>query len=111
MSVIRCPLFDAATISRHETALVSGGHVMVFFELDEMATRVARNLRLIGATPGTRVAIYLENSWQMVAILFGCWRAGVVACPLNTRLPRPGVMEQVRHIAAPFSRRASFTAD
>lgn len=102
MSTIRCPLFDAATISRHETALVTGNHVMVFFELDEMATRVARNLRLLGATPGTRAAIFMENSWQMVAILFGCWRAGVVACPLNTRLPRAAVLEQVRHIAAPF---------
>lgn len=102
MSLIRCPLFEAATISRHERALATGNQVMLFFELDEMATRVARNLLLLGATPGTRVAIYVENSWQLVAILFGCWRAGVVACPLNTRLPRAAVLEQARHIAAPF---------
>lgn len=100
MSMIHCPLFDAAAMSRHELAVVSGEHKLVFFELDEMATRVARNLRLLGVEPGARVAMFLENSWQMIAILFGCWRAGVVAAPLNTRLPRAAVMAQVRHIAA-----------
>ncbi len=76
MNTIHCPLADAAAMSRHETAFVSGEHLMVFFELDEMAARVARNLKRAGAQPGDRVAIFLESSWQAVAILFGCWRAG-----------------------------------
>jgi O-succinylbenzoic acid--CoA ligase len=102
MNTIHCPLSDAAAMSRHETALVSGEHLMVFFELDEMASRAARNLRRAGARPGDRVAIFLESSWQMVAILFGCWRAGATACPLNTRLPRAAALDQVRRIAARF---------
>ncbi|MCO5044470.1 MAG: o-succinylbenzoate--CoA ligase [Kiritimatiellae bacterium] len=101
MNVIRCPLFDSAIISKHETALVSGHQAMIFSDVDEMAARAARNLRRMGVEPGMRLAIYLENSWQYVAILWGCWRAGVVACPLNTRLPREAVFEQIRHIGAP----------
>ncbi len=102
MNTIHCPLADAAAISRHETALVSGAQLMVFFELDEMASRAARNLKRAGVRPGDRVALFLESSWQTIAILFGCWRAGATACPLNTRLPREAALEQVRRIAARF---------
>lgn len=102
MNTIHCPLADAAAMSPHETALVSGEHVMVFFELDEMASRVARNLKRLGVRPGDRVALFLETSWQTVAILFGCWRAGAAACPLNTRLPRAAVLDQVRELEARF---------
>lgn len=102
MNTIHCPLADAAAMSPHETAIVAGDHVMVFFEVDEMASRVARNLKRAGARPGDRVALFLETSWQTVAILFGCWRAGVTACPLNTRLPREAALDQVRRIGARF---------
>lgn len=102
MSSIRCPLFDAAMISRHETATVSGDQALLYFELDEMASRVARNLKRAGVSSGHRVAIFLENSWQLQAVLFGCWRAGAVACLLNTRLPRNAVLDQLRQLAAPF---------
>lgn len=99
MSTIHCPVSDAAAISRHETAIVSGDHVMLYYDLDEMATRVARNLRRAGLAPGARVGLFMETSWQTVAILFGCLRAGVVACPLNTRLPRAAALEQLRQIS------------
>ncbi len=100
MSAIRCPLFDAAAISRHETAFVSGAHAMLYFDMDEMASRVARNLRRAGVAPGARAGLFLESSWQTAAILFGCLRAGVVACPLNTRLPREAVPGHLRQLAA-----------
>lgn len=100
MSTIRCPLFEAATISRHEKAVAYGQESLLYFDLDEMAARAARNLWRAGVAPGERVAIFLENSWQLVAILFGCWRAGVVACPLNVRLPRAAALEQVRELGA-----------
>ncbi|HMP74976.1 MAG TPA: o-succinylbenzoate--CoA ligase [Kiritimatiellia bacterium] len=102
MNTIHCPLFDAALMSRHETALIAGAHVMTYFDLDDMAARVARNLKRNGVTPGARVALFLENSWQTIAILYGCWRAGAVACPLNTRLPREAVLDQLRQLAAGF---------
>ncbi|MCS6772175.1 MAG: o-succinylbenzoate--CoA ligase [Kiritimatiellae bacterium] len=102
MSTIRCPLAEAAAISPHQTAIIEGAHLMIFTELDEMAARAARNLRRLGIGPGTRVALFLETSWRTVALLFGCWRAGVTACPLNTRLPRAAVEEQIRRIAARF---------
>lgn len=102
MSTIRCPLAEAALISPHETAVLHGSHLMIFTELDEMASRVARNLKRLGIGPETRVALFLETSWQTIAILFGCWRAGATACPLNTRLPRAAVEEQIRRIGARF---------
>lgn len=99
MSDIRCPLYETALISRHEPAIVSGSHTMLYYELDEYASRVARNLADAGVRAGDRVGFFLPSSWQYVAFLFGVLRIGAVACPLNTRLPRAAVLGQMREIA------------
>jgi O-succinylbenzoic acid--CoA ligase len=98
VSDIRCPLYEAALISRHEPAIVSGSHTMLYHELDEYAGRVARNAADAGVQAGDRVALFLPSGWQYVAIFFGLLRIGAVACPLNTRLPRAAVLEYVRAI-------------
>lgn len=65
-----------------------------FAELDAMADAVAARLIGQGLKPGERAAIYAQKSIAMVAALFGVWRAGGVAVPVNPVL-RAG---QVAHI-------------
>lgn len=83
-------------------AVVTEDGALSYRGLDDLATRIARNLRRAGVTPGGRVAVLLENSVQMAAVLYGCWRAGAVACPLDPRLPRAAVCDRVRRIAATY---------
>lgn len=81
-------------------AVVADGVSLTYGALEELAVRVARNLRRAGVEPGARVALQLGNSWQAPVILHGCWRAGAVACPLDVRLPRAAASERIRLVAA-----------
>ncbi|HEV2309328.1 MAG TPA: class I adenylate-forming enzyme family protein, partial [Acidimicrobiia bacterium] len=54
-------------------------------ELDARATAVAATLRDAGAEPGTPVVVMLRGP-EAIAALFGVWRAGLVAVPVNPRL-------------------------
>lgn len=98
MTQVRCPLYETALISRHEPAILTGDQVLLYHELDEMASRVARNLEALGVGTGQRVAIYMPQDWSCIAILFGLWRRGCVACLLNTRLPRAAALAQLRFL-------------
>ncbi|HEY4003082.1 MAG TPA: long-chain fatty acid--CoA ligase [Candidatus Xenobia bacterium] len=55
-------------------------------ELATRATRIARGLAERGIGPGDRVGIMMPNSPRYVEWLFGIWRAGAVACPINPAL-------------------------
>ncbi|MEW9701479.1 amino acid adenylation domain-containing protein [Paenibacillus sp. SI8] len=56
-------------------------------ELNEQANRLARYLRRHGVIPGTRVAICMERSWEMVVGLLGIMKAGGVYVPLDPTHP------------------------
>lgn len=100
MTEIRCPLLESAEISRHEIAVIVGDQRLLYHELDELATRVARNLALMGVRAGDRVGLFLPADARYVAILFGLLRLRAVACPLNTRWPRAAVLDQLRRLGA-----------
>jgi acyl-CoA synthetase (AMP-forming)/AMP-acid ligase II len=53
-------------------------------DLDRRANRFARAMARLGVRPGQRVATVLRNGREMVEVLFGAQKLGVVACPLNT---------------------------
>jgi O-succinylbenzoic acid--CoA ligase len=90
---IRCPLYEAALISKHEPAMVCAERVILYYELDDMVSRVAARLREAGCRPGDRVGFFLPQDWRYVAVLLGALRAGCVACPMNTRLPPDRALE------------------
>ncbi|MBU4459027.1 MAG: AMP-binding protein, partial [Verrucomicrobia bacterium] len=85
---------------RDATAVVADGVTLTYGALENLAVRVARNLRRAGVGSGARVAMQLGNTWQAPVILHGCWRAGAVACPIDTRLPLAAVSDRVRLVAA-----------
>ncbi|PTW56615.1 crotonobetaine/carnitine-CoA ligase [Breoghania corrubedonensis] len=54
-----------------------------YAEALDVAARWAGTLRAAGVTPGDRVAILSSNRPEMLALVFGCAWAGVIAVPIN----------------------------
>lgn len=54
-------------------------------ELDRLARTIGANLAALGVQPGDRVALYLGNAWEFLAVLFACVRIGAIVVPIGTR--------------------------
>jgi len=81
-------LIDAAGRHGGRVALVDpvAGVTLTYAELLERARRVAGGLRGLGCSPGTRVALRIPNSAELVAAFFAVQLLGCVAVPVNPRL-------------------------
>ncbi|WP_412544394.1 amino acid adenylation domain-containing protein [Longispora sp. K20-0274] len=70
-----------------ETALVFGGQVWTYAQLDARINRLARLLADAGAGPERVVALALPRSADMVAALFAVLRTGAAYLPLDLDYP------------------------
>ena len=77
----------------HATALVHGGGVVTYAELNAHANRIAHALRKLGVRPETRVAVCLPRTPALPAALLGVLKAGAAYVPLDPAQP------QARHEA------------
>ncbi|MBZ0252619.1 MAG: AMP-binding protein, partial [Candidatus Methylomirabilis sp.] len=69
-------------------------------KLDEIANKIGNALLGYGLAKGDRVALHLPNCTDYVLALFGCFKAGLVAVPINTMLKAPEVEHQLRNSRA-----------
>lgn len=88
---IPCLLHAAAQAHPEAPALVTAERTLSYRTLDRIVGQVAGRLRTYGCSSGTRAALYLPRDAQTVILLLALIRAGVVACPLSTRLPPKGL--------------------
>ncbi|GAA0395145.1 amino acid adenylation domain-containing protein [Streptomyces luteireticuli] len=80
-------LAERAALVPDEVALVDGGRVWSFAELDAQVNRLARLFLARGAGPDRVVALGLPRSLEMVAALFAVLRAGAAYLPLELDYP------------------------
>ncbi len=69
-------------------AIVGTESVTTYNAYAEVAERIAGVFYRAGLEPGDRIAILSLPSSDYPKLIVGCFHAGVVACPLNTRVPR-----------------------
>lgn len=93
-------LARAAEEFNHRPLIITDDGSMSYAEVDAEAGRIARMLRDRGIVSGDRVALLMANYPITVALLFGIWRAGATAVPLNT-LYRPDELVFVLGQSAP----------
>jgi long-chain acyl-CoA synthetase len=81
-------------------ALIRGHERITYRELDRAASALATWLLDQGLRPGDRVAIYWPNSIETVTLIFACFKAGLIAVPINIRLKAPEIAYLLGHSGA-----------
>jgi len=76
-------------------ALLLEDELVSYGELESRAAEAAAGLRAHGVVRGDRVALLFPNGAEYVACLFGIWRLGAVAVPLNVLLAPPEIEARV----------------
>lgn len=76
-----------AQVSGASPALFLGdGPVADYAAFQASAAGIAAALSARGIAPGDRVALFMRNCPEYLSVLFGIWRAGAVAVPVNAKL-------------------------
>jgi long-chain acyl-CoA synthetase len=84
----------------NKIALIAGDEAITFAELDQRSRGIAARLLQEGLRPGDRVGVHWGNSIECALLLFGCFRAGVIALPVNTRFKAAEIAYVMRHAGA-----------
>ncbi|HJV59686.1 MAG TPA: class I adenylate-forming enzyme family protein [Albitalea sp.] len=73
---------EHAAARPHQPALVQGGTMLRWGELDALMDRIAAALQRDGAKPGDTIAVCAAATPRYAALFLGALRAGVVVAPL-----------------------------
>ena len=96
-------------------ALISADTRWTWRTLDELTDRLAVNLLDLGLNPGDRVASLMPNRPALIAHYLACFKAGLVATPLNYRYMAPEIdhalaVSQARALLAHVEREKDLAA-
>ena len=78
-------LIAAAERNPHALAVVDGERRFDYGAWLGTVSRVAGGIGALGLRPGDRLAVIMQNRWEMAALHWACQLAGIVAVPLNWR--------------------------
>lgn len=95
-------LARSARLSPDAPALGDGLRQLTYRQLDDRVSRLSDGLLRSGLELGDRVAILMANRPELLETLYACFRAGLVAVPINSRL-HP---DEVRYIVSQAGARA-----
>ena len=80
-------LAQIARRSPNSPAILSGGQALSYSAFEDQVARSAGALRdRHRLKPGDRVGMAMENSPEFLPVLYGIWRAGMTAIPMNAKL-------------------------
>lgn len=91
---------SAARRTPDAEALVCAGIRLTYRELLHRSHAVARTLTSLGATPGERIAIFLDKRMEAVVAMLGACAAGCVFVPVNPLLRAAQVAHVLRDSGA-----------
>jgi acyl-CoA synthetase (AMP-forming)/AMP-acid ligase II len=89
-------LTASALRNPHKAALIFQEESVSYEQLDATTTSLAQALLAQGCQPGDRIALHWPNSIEMAKLLFACFKAGLIAVPINLFLKAP----EIGHILA-----------
>jgi long-chain acyl-CoA synthetase len=107
-------LTKAARVHPARVALTDGTTELRYDELDVQAAAFADGLRRAGYRAGDRVVIFMPNRVEYVTVLFGLFKGGFVAVPVNAKLHSAELGFIVEHAGARavvFSAKTSDTVE
>ena len=78
-------LIAAAERTPRALAVVDGERRFDYTAWLDTVARVAGGLGGLGLRPGDRLAVVMQNRWEMAALHWACQLAGIAAVPLNWR--------------------------
>jgi long-chain acyl-CoA synthetase len=93
-------LHTAASKVPDKIAIVSGEERLSYRAFDREARRLAHRLIAAGIAPGDRVALHMLNGIDLAVSYFGCFYAGAIAVPINTRFKAPEIGYVLSHSGA-----------
>jgi len=76
-------LTASALRNPHKAALIFQEESVSYEQLDATTTSLAQALLAQGRQPGDRIALHWPNSIEMAKLLFACFKAGLIAVPIN----------------------------
>jgi long-chain acyl-CoA synthetase len=93
--------FHQAALRRPEkTALICGTDAVTYREMDRAVDALAHWFAQQGLERGDRVAIHSRNSIEAIELFFACFRAGLIAVPVNWRMKALEVAYVLDHCSA-----------
>lgn len=93
-------LVESAARDPQKTAMVFGNESVTYEQLDRSTASLAIWLLEQGCQPGDRVALHWPNSIEIVKLFYACFKAGIIAVPVNVRLRAQEVAYVLTHSKA-----------
>jgi long-chain acyl-CoA synthetase len=90
----------SAARTPQQAAVVFEDRSVSYESLEQSSTRVAQWFVQQGCKPGDRIAFYWPNSVETVELYFACFKAGLIAVPVNVRMKAHEVAYVLEHSKA-----------
>jgi len=84
-------LSASAEQSQRKTAIILENESVLYQQLDRSTTLLAQWFLRHGGKPGDRIAFYWPNSIETVKLFLACFKAGMIAVPVNVRMKPPEI--------------------
>jgi acyl-CoA synthetase (AMP-forming)/AMP-acid ligase II len=88
-------LTNTARSHPERAAWIWDGRTRTYGESNARADAVAHELTALGLQRGDRVALLMDNRPEVVEAMFGAWKAGMAAAPLNARFTPQEIEDHV----------------
>ena len=102
MTPLQALLVGSIQQNPQKTAVRIDDEHISYKDLDRLVRRTAGGLKDAGVKPGDRVAWWLPNCLEAVAVTLACYQLGAIAVPMNYRYVDREALELIERVDANF---------